>query len=157
MSLPKRPRLRHDVPSWVADGACFFVTVCAAPRGANQLVTIVNGVRILESVEHYHREGAWWVHLFLLMPDHAHALISVSPGRILSNTVRAWKSWQTKRLGVQWQTGFFDHRLRSDESHDEKANYIRENPVRAGLVGKAEEWKYVWSPAAHPEGSPYPQ
>jgi len=36
--------------------------------------------------------------------------------------------------GELWQPGFFDHVLRSDESYDGKWNYVRENPVRAGLV-----------------------
>jgi hypothetical protein len=38
--------------------------------------------------------------------------------------------------------GFFDHVLRSDESYLEKWNYVRENPVRAGLAKSAEQWPY---------------
>jgi REP element-mobilizing transposase RayT len=41
-----------------------------------------------------------------------------------------------------WQPGFFDHVLRSDESYADKWNYVRENPVRAGLVRDASEWPY---------------
>jgi REP-associated tyrosine transposase len=41
-----------------------------------------------------------------------------------------------------WQRGFFDHLIRNTESYAQKWDYVRENPVRAGLVGKAEEWKY---------------
>jgi len=41
-----------------------------------------------------------------------------------------------------WQPGFFDHVLRSDESYAEKWNYVKENPVRAGLVQIASEWLY---------------
>jgi len=41
-----------------------------------------------------------------------------------------------------WQPGFFDHVLRSDESYNEKWNYVKENPVRAGLVQIASEWPY---------------
>jgi hypothetical protein len=42
-----------------------------------------------------------------------------------------------------WQKTFFDHLLRSSESYSEKWNYVRENPVRAGLVASAEDWPYV--------------
>jgi len=42
-----------------------------------------------------------------------------------------------------WQKGFFDHLLRSEESHAEKWQYVRENPVRAGLCLTAEEWPYA--------------
>jgi hypothetical protein len=34
---------------------------------------------------------------------------------------------------------FFDHLLRSNESYSEKWNYVFDNPVRAGLVSKAQE------------------
>ena len=42
-----------------------------------------------------------------------------------------------------WQREFFDHILRSNESYSEKWNYVRANPVRAGCVSAAEEWKYA--------------
>ena len=41
-----------------------------------------------------------------------------------------------------WQRGFFDHLLRSEESYAQKWEYVRENPVRAGLVQRAEQWPY---------------
>ena len=55
----------------------------------------------------------------------------------------AWKRWLATRHSIVWQDGFFDHRLRSLESAVEKANYIRLNPVRAGLVEHASDWPYV--------------
>jgi hypothetical protein len=36
----------------------------------------------------------------------------------------------------RWQPGGFDRLLRTSESIHEKWNYIRENPVRAGLVAQ---------------------
>jgi hypothetical protein len=41
-----------------------------------------------------------------------------------------------------WQPGFFDHLLRNDESYNRKWEYVRENPVRAGLVSGADDWPY---------------
>jgi putative transposase len=32
--------------------------------------------------------------------------------------------------------------LRNDESYSQKWEYVRENPVRAGLVVRADEWPY---------------
>jgi hypothetical protein len=37
---------------------------------------------------------------------------------------------------------FFDHILRSSESYSEKWNYVRDNPVRAGLVANADDWPW---------------
>ncbi len=42
-----------------------------------------------------------------------------------------------------WQEGFFDHLIRNPESYEEKWSYVRENPVRAGLVDSAERWPYA--------------
>ena len=36
-----------------------------------------------------------------------------------------------------------DDLLRSAESYGQKWNYVRENPIRAGLVKKAEDWPYA--------------
>jgi hypothetical protein len=41
-----------------------------------------------------------------------------------------------------WQRGFFDHVLRSSEGYSEKWNYVRENPVRAGLVKRTDDWPF---------------
>jgi putative transposase len=41
-----------------------------------------------------------------------------------------------------WQPGFFDHLLRNDESYSQKWEYVRLNPVRAGLVKRADEWPH---------------
>ena len=53
---------------------------------------------------------------------------------------------QAIRLPLQrkslWQPGFFDHLLRNDESYAQKWEYVRENPVRAGLVAEWHEWPY---------------
>jgi len=41
-----------------------------------------------------------------------------------------------------WQEGFFDHILRNDESMRQKWEYIRQNPVRAGLITDPKDWPY---------------
>lgn len=49
---------------------------------------------------------------------------------------------QTSRSAPIWQRGFFDHVLRSDESYAQKWNYVRQNPVRPGLVKNADDWPF---------------
>jgi putative transposase len=41
-----------------------------------------------------------------------------------------------------WQNDFFDHVLRSQELYEEKWHYVRENPVRAGLVKQWQDWPF---------------
>ena len=78
------------------------------------------------------------------MPDHVHALISFPLEQGMSKTVTGWKKFTAGNFKIEWQRDFFDHRLRNNESFEEKAIYIRKNPVRARLVEKPEDWPYVW-------------
>ena len=50
-----------------------------------------------------------------------------------------------KYLGPQpweWQRGCFDRLLRSDENLQSKWIYVKNNPLRHGLVQRAEDWPY---------------
>ena len=78
------------------------------------------------------------------MPDHIHLFVRGDERFFLSRWVGGLKREMSVALGVRqlWQPGFFDHILRSDESYGEKWNYVRDNPVRAGLVENPEDWRY---------------
>ena len=88
------------------------------------------------------------MHFVLLMPDHLHALVSFPTNKGMKTVVTEWKKYVAREFGIRWQRGFFDHRLRGDESLRDKEDYIRLNPVRAGLVSRPEDWPYVWQPPA---------
>lgn len=117
-------RLYHKTPSWVEDGAVFHIRLrCSAD---NRIPLIQSGVAndLLESARFYSEKGRWFAHLFLLMPDHLHALISFPKDRAMSLTISEWKRYQTRRHSIQWQDNFFDHRLRNVQEYLEKAAYI---------------------------------
>ncbi len=90
-----------------------------------------------------------WVGRYVLMPDHVHLFVRFGPDSIsLSMWQKSFKNTISKTLRIanfaapHWEKGFFDHVMRSRESYDEKWKYVRENPVRAGLVRSAEEYPY---------------
>jgi len=56
-----------------------------------------------------------------------------------------------KEKGPLWQPRFFDRALRTVKEYYEKAEYIHHNPVKAGLVRRAEDW--VWSSAREYSGT----
>jgi putative transposase len=63
--------------------------------------------------------------------------------------MQRWKEWTSKRIvrgpkssGRIWQEEFFDHVLRSVESYSQKWDYVKENPVRFGLVETSDEWPW---------------
>lgn len=144
--FPKRGKLPHGTPAWVQDEAIFFITICCVPRGRNQLCHPLVAVTIRETLEFRQTRGDWFVHLWLSMPDHVHALISFPGGQNPTKVMAGWKEVVAKKAAISWQRDYFDHRLRSHESHQEKADYIRQNPVRKGLVSRPDEWEFVWEP-----------
>lgn len=68
------------------------------------------------------------------------------PARPLGNWVRFWKAIASKASdaaeGTFWQTDFWDTQLRGHESYASKWEYVRNNPVRAGLVDRTEDWPH---------------
>ena len=94
----------------------------------------------------------------LVMPDHVHLiftpLIHHDRSRVytLSEILWAIKSASAHRInkalgrsGKVWQEEYFDHIVRRSESLNQKIEYVRENPVRAGLVGKSADYAWTWS------------
>ncbi|HKI16645.1 MAG TPA: hypothetical protein VKA15_02140 [Isosphaeraceae bacterium] len=132
----------HGVHIDPARPTIVFVTVSTKSR-LSWLASVENHVA-LRSV--WEEATAWLVGRYVLTPDHLH--LFAAPGRTeipLDNWVRYWKSRITRmnyRPTQEWQSNHWDTRLRSGESYEEKWWYVRNNPVRAGLVSNADTWPY---------------
>ena len=159
----RRPRLHHErmykhlrrlERVWI-DAPIYFVTACTKNRHSVLAGHDVAKILIEEWRTAHVRHG-WAVGRYVIMPDHVHFFCRAEiDAKTLSQFIGAWKSWTSRRIHALgpsrsataatalWQREFFDHVLRSDESYSEKWNYVRDNPVRAGLVSSAEEWKYA--------------
>jgi putative transposase len=144
MSRLERKHMDHESPEWVRAEADYFVTACVAQRNVNHFCTETLGPKILESIRYRNQRLIWFCHMVVLMPDHVHLLVSFPDVPSFAPIIGDWKRWLTTRYSICWQENFFDHRIRKDESFGEKAEYILQNPVRAGLVAHAEEWPYTW-------------
>jgi len=113
------------------------------------LIVPQSATSILDSARFYEVKQRWHIMIFLLMPDHIHAILSLARDEALNKIVGQWKHFHTRTNGVRWQEGFFDHRLRDDERGEQlsaKLEYIRQNPVVKGLCAKAEDWPWVIDP-----------
>lgn len=96
------------------------------------------------------------LHALVVMPDHVHVLLSAlrrSDGYSydIPEIMRAIKGISAHRInallkhkGPVWQAESFDHVLRSNNSLEEKMDYICQNPIRAGLVKSEEEYPWMW-------------
>ncbi len=124
---------QHDAP-------VFFITIYTI----NRLPLLANDIvhtALREFAERGHRERNIAVGRYVLMPDHLHLFVCGPTEFDLSQWVRMLKRKLIPEPN-RWQRGFFDHLLRNDESYNQKWEYVRKNPVRAGLVMRAEEWPY---------------
>ena len=85
---------------------------------------------------------------YVIMPDHIHLFVCGDHDFVLTRWIAALKQALAKSAkhsrgdGQIWQEGFFDHLLRDDESMSAKWDYMRENPVRAALVTRSEDWPH---------------
>ena len=121
----------------------YFVTLCVEARKAvssnsNTLEAIRNTIAQLRR---------WEVLAVVIMPDHAHLIVAPVEDRdlLIGDFAAGFKRLLRKSLGSQdwrWQRGCFDRLLRSDEDLGSKWTYVQENPVRAGLGQRSEDWPY---------------
>jgi putative transposase len=94
-------------------------------------------------------EGAYRLHEFVLMPNHLHALLTLSNTTSLEKAMQLIKggsSFSIHRLrdhAMQiWMSGFHDWTIRDGSDYQTKREYIWMNPVQAGLVGFPGEWSF---------------
>ena len=99
----------------------------------------------LNVLENY-RTG-YLLHAYVLMPDHIHLLLT--PTDSLEKAVQQIKggfSYRVKKglnwKGEVWQKGFSDHRIRDIQDWERHVNYIRLNPVKAGLCSEPNAYPY---------------
>ncbi len=129
-------------------GYVYFVTTCAAERGA-PFEDARLAERIVSTIKAFDSERRARVHCYCLMPDHLHLVLSCVPdGPNLSGVMRDLKArttWAAKRLGARiplWQPRFYDHIARTEEDLFAACEYVMNNPVRADLVAEAGQWPY---------------
>ncbi len=141
-----RKSLPHQWPAGLItsqEHETYFITICCASRQVNQLAVPEVWDGIVETIQFREVRGDLISKIYLVMPDHFHGLFSF-PGRSeMADVITNMKSWLAKKHGIKWQRGFFDHRLRGWESAAEKAEYIRHNPIRAGLVDDVCQWEFM--------------
>ncbi len=113
-------RLHHDIPGWVKDGAIFHVRLRVAATQGVVLTDAALAAKLLDAAERYHLAGRWWCDLFLLMPDHLHALLAFPREPGMSAVIRSWKRAAARLQGVCWQENYFDHRIRTKAEGQEK-------------------------------------
>ncbi|MEM6602224.1 MAG: transposase [Verrucomicrobiota bacterium] len=137
MSRPPRLQSIHEQNKPIS----YFVTWCVEGK-----VAVLDNDSYFSALKTAIRQAdRWEIETVMIMPDHVHLLASPfhrdeSVGKLAGFLKK--RSRHLCRGTWQWQQGTFDHMLRSDESGRQKWEYIRQNPVRAGLVAASQDWPY---------------
>src|SRR5579862_1949755 len=122
----------------------FFITTVTANR---QPIFRRDAVArlLIGTLAHYRDEGRFLLHEFVIMPDHVHALIAPAHEISLERAMQFIKggfSYRLKSRPPIWQESFTNHRVRDWKDYEHHREYIRMNPVRAGLAARAEAYPY---------------
>jgi REP element-mobilizing transposase RayT len=90
------------------------------------------------------------------MPDHVHLLLLPLRDEngwpfALVDILQCLKGATAHRInrllhssGPVWEEESFDHVLRSHEGLKNKCEYIRQNPVEAGIAPRPEDYRWLW-------------
>ncbi len=93
---------------------------------------------------------------YCIMPNHVHILIkpllkTKDKPYSIAGIMKNHKSFTAiesnkilKRNGQFWHRGYYDHYIRDENEFYNVIRYILNNPVKAGLVEKYEDWGYYW-------------
>jgi REP element-mobilizing transposase RayT len=143
---------RRRLPHYQKAGKALFVTFRKLGKEplSNEARTVV--------LQHCLAGHGWKFHLHaaVVMPEHVHLLLTLLPDAQgwpyeLSATLKLIKGASARSVnrllrqsGPLWQDESFDHVLRSNESFEEKLEYIRQNPVRRGLTAHPQDYPWLW-------------
>jgi putative transposase len=86
---------------------------------------------------------------YVILPDHIHLFVGdsdVAPYG-LERWVGAWKAYVSRRWPRAedkpiWQRSFWDRQMWTNQACDVKWLYVRNNPVRHGLVEHPDDWPF---------------
>jgi len=149
IALERMYDYRRMLPHHQKAGRALLVTFCKltpTPFTADARGTILQHC--------LHDNGQrYQLHAAVVMPEHAHLLLTPLSDEKgwpygLPAILKLIKGASARRVnqllgsnGPVWQEESFDHVLRSQESLEEKLEYIRQNPVRRGLVKRPEAYR----------------
>ena len=109
----------------------------------------INAKIVIDELLKAARDVRFRILCYCLMPDHFHVIVSPGESTLtLSKFLNIFKGRTTaalrEREGLKktWQRSAFDHIIRTEENLKGVIDYIRNNPVRKGILKNAEDYPY---------------
>jgi REP element-mobilizing transposase RayT len=87
----------------------------------------------------------------VIMPDHAHAIFRLLGTLSLTEVLKQVKGRTARRIneiagrqGQVWTHESFDHIVMTEADWQDKIEYIRQNPIKKGLVSSPNQYKWLY-------------
>ena len=91
----------------------------------------------------------YWLSSWVVMPNHIHLLLRPAANWSLSLIMKSFKSYTSHEAnkildqhGQFWIEDYFDRYVRNEKHFDNAVAYIENNPVKARLCKKPEDWPF---------------
>ncbi len=137
---------QRNLPHIEAENATYFVTFRCVPG----VVLPPDARDIVRDALRFWDGKRADLDVAVVMPDHVHAILRLRIAGPLSAWLHSVKSYTANqvnvllsRSGALWQQESFDHIIRSVEEWEEKAHYVRMNPVTRHLAASPHEWPWL--------------
>jgi REP element-mobilizing transposase RayT len=142
----------RNLPHWELEGAVYFITFNTWEK--LELTPAARQV-VLNACKFFDRQR-YQIFCLVVMPDHVHMLmqpLEKSDNKFwsLSSILHSMKSYSSKQIpkvmkhiGTVWQDERHDHIVRDEREFQVFWEYIRQNPVKAGLSVTPEEYPFFW-------------
>jgi putative transposase len=146
----------RNLPHWQLSGSTYFITF----RLKSGLLSPDERKIILDAIKHFHGLR-YWVTAAAIMDDHVHIILrplSPEPGAEfpLSKILQSIKGFTAREInklritkGHVWLDESYDRIIRDYGEYLEKWQYIRNNPVKAGLCEVPEDYPWLWEPGEY--------
>ena len=126
----------------------YFITICAHMQ-QNLFQRDEVAELVVATLLKYRDAGEFEIHEYVVMPNHIHLLVSLDYQQQLGRVIQLIKggfshSLRENRIVFRsvWEQRYYDRRVRDENEFAEFARYIRQNPVRKHLAGRAEDYPY---------------
>ena len=138
--MPRAPRLKSQ-------SGIYHIML----RGINQQVIFEDEedyFKFIETLKDYKAVSGYNVFAYCLMSNHIHILLQVCKEDLdvimkrIAGSYVYWYNWKYYRKGHLFQDRFKSEPIEDDEYFLTVLRYIHQNPIKAGIVEKLDEYVY---------------
>jgi putative transposase len=143
---------RRNLPHLELPGSVYFITFNTAKR--HSLSDTAKNI-IISSFK-FHADKKYKLHACVVMDTHVHCVLQPMEKSIgafygIAQIMHSIKSYSANRIqrllniqGSVWQDENYDRIIRDEKEYLEKMNYIVNNPLKARIVEKPEDYRWLF-------------